>query len=82
MIEVKAKPRGVLRKVVENSKEVLNWRAVGDRLRLSVNDPAGAQSHLGSELIEAGADVSILREAKIGMEDVFIHLMEQKEKQA
>ena len=82
MIEVKAKPRGVLRKVVDNSKVVLNWRAVGDRLRLSVDDPVSAQSHLRSELIEAGADISILREAKIGMEDVFIFLMEQKEKQA
>ena len=82
IIEVKARPRGTLRKVADQTEGVIGWRAVGDRLRLTVIDPVESQKRIESNLIKAGAEISILREARITMEDVFIHLVEQQEKQA
>ena len=82
LIEVKAKPRGTLRKVADKTEGVIGWRAVGDRLRLSVTDPVEAQKRIESDLLKAGAEISILREARVMMEDVFIHLVEKQEKQA
>lgn len=82
IVEVKAKPRGTLRQVADETEGVLGWRAVGDRLRLSATNPAEVQARIESGLAKAGAQVSILREAHTEMEDVFIHLVEQQEKQA
>jgi hypothetical protein len=82
LIEVKAKPRGTLRKVADKTEGVIGWRAVGDRLRLSVTDPVEAQKRIESDLLKAGAEISILREGRVMMEDVFIHLVEKQEKQA
>jgi ABC-2 type transport system ATP-binding protein len=82
LIEVTAKPRGTLRKVADKTEGVISWRAVGDRLRLSVNNPIEAQARIESDLKNAGAVISILREARVTMEDVFIHLVEKQEKQA
>jgi ABC-2 type transport system ATP-binding protein len=82
LVEIKAKPRGTLRKVADKTEGVISWRAVGDRLRLSVNNPIEAQARIESDLKNAGAVISILREARVTMEDVFIHLVEQQEKQA
>ena len=82
IVEVKAKPRKTLRQVVDETEGILGWRAVGDRLRLSVANQAEIQERLGAGLEKAGAQVSILRGAQTQMEDVFIHLVEQQEKQA
>jgi ABC-2 type transport system ATP-binding protein len=82
LVEIKAKPRGTLRKVADKTEGVISWRAVGDRLRLSVNNPIEAQARIESDLKNAGAVISILREARVTMEDVFIHLVEKQEKQA
>lgn len=82
IVEIKAKPRGTLRQVVDKIDGGYGWRAVGDRLRLSVVDPAEAQTRIKADLETAGAQISILREARILMEDVFIYLVEQQEKQA
>jgi ABC-2 type transport system ATP-binding protein len=82
IVEIKAKPRGTLRQVVDKTDGGYGWRAVGDRLRLSVVDPAEAQAQIKANLETAGAQISILREARILMEDVFIYLVEQQEKQA
>jgi len=82
IVEVKAKPRGTLRQVVDKIDGGYGWRAVGDRLRLSVVDPAEVQARIKANLETAGAQISILREARILMEDVFIYLVEQQEKQA
>lgn len=81
IIEVKAKPRKTLRQVVDETEGVLGWRAVGDRLRLSVANQAEVQERIGAGLEKAEAQVGILRGAQTEMEDVFIHLVE-KEKQA
>lgn len=82
IVEVKAKPRGTLRQVADETEGVLGWRAVGDRLRLSATNPAEVLARIESGLAKAGAQVSILREARTQMEDVFIHMVEQQEKQA
>jgi ABC-2 type transport system ATP-binding protein len=76
VVEVQARPRRTLREVVATSRDVLAWRAVGDRLRLAVADPLGAQQHLAASLDQAGATTGILRQARPTMEDVFIHLVD------
>jgi len=82
IVEVKAKPRRALRAAADRTEGVISWRAVGDRLRLSVSDPAKVMSRIEKELKKDGAEVSILREASLLMEDVFIHLVEKQEAQS
>jgi hypothetical protein len=79
IIEVKARPRGTLRQVADSIDGVIQWRAVGDRLRLSVNNSMAVQEYLKDALKKAGAEITILREARITMEDVFIYLVESQE---
>ncbi len=81
IVEVKARPRRVLRQVTDMTDGVLGWRAVGDRLRLSVTDPADVMGRVSNALTEHGAEVEILREARLVMEDVFIYLVERPEAQ-
>ena len=79
IVEVKARPRGVLRQVADSADGVIQWRAVGDRLRLSVDNPMPVQKSIEAALNEADAEITLLREARITMEDVFIHLVEKQE---
>jgi ABC-2 type transport system ATP-binding protein len=77
VLEVKALPRRVIRSVIkENSDEIIRWRPVGDRMRLSVHDIQTAQKGIKKGLKNFGAEVKIFRQAKTTMEDVFIHLVE------
>ncbi|GAB4433992.1 MAG: ABC transporter ATP-binding protein [Anaerolineales bacterium] len=82
IVEVKARPRRILRASADQTEGVLRWRAVGDRLRLSVSDPAEVMPRIEKSLKKEGAKISILREAKVSMEDVFIHLAETQEAKA
>jgi ABC-2 type transport system ATP-binding protein len=82
IVEVKARPRYTLRAVADQTDGVLSWRAVGDRLRLSVDNPNAVMPRIDDELKKAGAQISILREARILMEDVFIYLVEKQKEQA
>jgi ABC-2 type transport system ATP-binding protein len=82
IVEVKARPRHALRAVADQTEGVLSWRAVGDRLRLSVDNPNAVMPRIDDELKKAGAQISILREARILMEDVFIYLVEKQKEQA
>jgi ABC-2 type transport system ATP-binding protein len=82
VVEVKARPRGQTRDIVSSAQGVLGWRPVGDRLRLSVSDPQQMQAHLAAELEQAGASVSILRQARPTMEDVFVHMAEKRRGEA
>ena len=79
IVEVKAKPRGTLRQVADSIDGVIQWRAVGDRLRLSVSNPTTVREDLVAGLTSAGAEIAILREARITMEAVFIYLVEKQE---
>ncbi len=78
ILEVKAKPRSILREVADHTEGVLSWRAVGDRLRLSVTNVLEAKEKIENGLKEAGAEISILREARVSMEDIFIDLVEKQ----
>jgi ABC-2 type transport system ATP-binding protein len=82
IVEVKARPRHTLRAVADQTDGVLSWRAVGDRLRLSVDNPTTVMPRIDENLKKAGAQISILREARILMEDVFIYLVEKQKEQA
>lgn len=76
ILEVKAKPRKEMRRVVSEQPEVKDWRPVGDRLRMAV--PQGRSEdilqQLDTRMREEQMDVRLLRRAKPGMEDVFVHL--------
>jgi ABC-2 type transport system ATP-binding protein len=78
IVEVKAKPRKVMREVVGDAPYVLQWRTIGDRLRLSVKDPFTATTLLENTLVSEGAEIKVLRHSKRSMEDVFIHLVEER----
>lgn len=81
IVEVKAKPRHALRAIADQTDGVLSWRAVGDRLRLSVDNPNAVMPRINDDLKKSGAQISILREARILMEDVFIYLVEKQKEQ-
>ena len=82
IVEVKAKPRKVMREIVGNAAYVMQWRTIGDRLRLAVKDPKFALTQLESELRAANAEIKVLRQSKRTMEDVFIHLVEERRMQS
>ncbi|MEA4811834.1 MAG: ABC transporter ATP-binding protein [Anaerolineaceae bacterium] len=85
MIEVKASPRKLMRKAVQDMPDVLEWHPVGDRLRLAVashKEGEHVSEDLRSNLAAEGASLQILRFAPTTMEDVFIHHVNVKRKAA
>ncbi len=83
VIEVKAKPRKQMREVVSQTKDILSWNPVGDRLRLSV--PPAKERSISRELEHSfkkqKLDLHILRSARKTMEDVFVTVVEEQEGQ-
>ncbi|NLN69392.1 MAG: ABC transporter ATP-binding protein [Chloroflexi bacterium] len=84
VIEVKAKPRKLMRQIVSESQDILDWNPVGDRLRVLVSEN-GRQSkalHSLSQAFKANKmEVSILRSTRRSMEDAFVHLVKQQRSQ-
>ncbi len=78
ILEVKAKPRRLMRQVISEMDSILQWRPVGDRLRLAVKDVERVQSDLQTRLSNAGADIKIMRQAKLTMEDVFVYQVKKQ----
>jgi ABC-2 type transport system ATP-binding protein len=78
IIEVKATPRKLMREAAGKIPDVVSWRPVGDRLRISTHDAGKCEANLRSELNSAGAEIKLLRKARPSMEDVFIHLSEER----
>jgi ABC-2 type transport system ATP-binding protein len=80
VIEVKAKPRKQMRSFISAVEGLVDWRPVGDRLRLSVPNSNGESRQmikkLGKEMPRFGLEVQLLRKAKKTMEDVFTHSVE------
>ena len=76
ILEVKAKPRKEMRRIVGETPGIIEWRPVGDRLRLAV--PGEVTGRVLSDLTERftkeSLEVRILRRARRSMEDVFVHL--------
>jgi ABC-2 type transport system ATP-binding protein len=84
IIEVKAKPRKAMRQIITESvsEGILEWRPVGDRLRLAVANHNGDSQRmmdiLANRFAEAALDVRLLRRVKPSMEDVFVHLVDEQ----
>lgn len=81
IVEVKSKPRKQMRQVVQEASYILNWRPIGDRLRLGVQDPASAMMQLTHSLQNVDSEIKLMRHSRRTMEDVFIHLVEEERKQ-
>ncbi len=78
IIEVKATPRKLMRETTGKILDVVSWRPVGDRLRISTRDAGKCETNLRAALQNSGAETKLLRKARPSMEDVFIHLSEEK----
>jgi ABC-2 type transport system ATP-binding protein len=76
IVEVKAQPRKEMRRIVGETPGVLEWRPVGDRLRLAT--PGDTTDRLLEDLSQRfrqeNLDVRLLRRARRSMEDVFVHM--------
>ena len=79
IVEVKAKPRKILRRVINEIDLITRWRAIGDHIRLSVSDSKNALIVVERELRKAGVEIELLHDARPKMEDIFIHLVESRE---
>jgi ABC-2 type transport system ATP-binding protein len=79
IIEVKAKPRKAMRQIVSETDDILEWRPVGDRLRLAVRNNNGDGERVMAQLSERfqqdGLEVRLLHRTRPSMEDVFVHLV-------
>ena len=79
IIEVKAKPRKEMRRIVRDVAGNMAWRPVGDRLRMAVPNDNGKVDQVIQTLknlfAEEKLDVRLLRSVRPGMEDVFVHLV-------
>lgn len=86
IVEVKARPRKAMRSIVSQTKDILEWRPVGDRLRLAVPNNNSTSKHvikkLNSRFQKMGLDVHILRKSKKTMEDVFVYRAAEQQTKA
>lgn len=75
MVEVKTKPRKAAREAVQKAPYVVDWRPVGDRLRIAVERGKSAAliKTLENKLNKNAIEVRILRKAAPLMEDVFTY---------
>ncbi len=77
VVEVKAKPRKIMREIVAGLDEVIRWRPVGDRIRMLVEDDEKVvqrvMKDIESSLKHRDCELRFLRRDKVSMEDVFVH---------
>jgi ABC-2 type transport system ATP-binding protein len=82
IIEVKAKPRKEMRRIVGETAGIAEWRPVGDRLRLAVPNENGQvkaiMQTLSRRFSEEALAVDFIRAERPGMEDVFVHLVSER----
>ena len=82
IVELKAKPRKSIRTLLDSFSQSLEWRPLGDRLRLMVFSGNGSLSKLERSLSQKmkteKIEVTFIRRAKKTMEDVFVHLVEKQ----
>lgn len=85
IIEVKAKPRKMMRQIVSQAQGILDWNPVGDRLRVLVsgNGATGkAIQSLERQFKASKMEVLIMRPARRTLEDAFVHLVKEQRSQA
>jgi ABC-2 type transport system ATP-binding protein len=80
VLEVKASPRKIMRQVVTDTPGVLDWRPVGDSLRITVQSGAAGQvlCALEERFRQQPAQVKRLRQVRHSMEDVFVYQVSQQ----
>jgi ABC-2 type transport system ATP-binding protein len=82
IIEVKARPRKAMRQVVNETAGIMEWRPVGDRLRLAVAKTNGAAEatirQIEARFQQEALEVRLLRRSRPSMEDVFVHLVDEQ----
>ncbi len=85
IIEVKARPRKLMRQIVAASADILDWNPVGDRLRVLVSGNGAthkAVQSLEKQFKANKMEILILRPTRRTMEDAFIHLVKVQRGQA
>lgn len=82
VLDVKARPRKEMRRVVTEMPGILEWHPVGDRLRLALPKENGMadqiMQRLNERFIQEKLEVDFLRMVRPGMEDVFVHLISER----
>lgn len=83
VLELNAIPRKQMRKIVSETSGVVDWRPVGDTLRLTIElgNAQAVMRQLSKRLHQEGVMVRFFRPARSTMEDVFIHLVRIKREQ-
>lgn len=85
ILEVKASPRSKMRSIVSEAKDVLDWRPVGDSLRLSVPNHGASDEimrTLKQSMEQEGLKISLIRHGRRSMEDVFVDLVNTQRSKA
>lgn len=80
LLEVKATPRKIMRQVVAETPGVIEWRPLGDSLRITVASGMAGQvmGELQARFDRQPVQVKLLRQTRLMMEDVFVHLVNEK----
>lgn len=82
ILQVKASPRKEMRRIVAGAGGILQWRPVGDCLRLSIAKGNGQVEHIMKDLERQfhhdGLEINMLRTERPDMEDVFVNLVMQQ----
>ena len=81
VVEVKASPRKQMRKIAAEMEGVVEWRPVGDTLRLTIPDNGTAErviQGLDERMRAENLKITLLRKTNVMMEDVFVHLVNQQ----
>jgi ABC-2 type transport system ATP-binding protein len=82
IVELKARPRKEMRRIVGAMPGIAEWRPVGDRLRLAVPRENGQvdalMQALQRRLADEGVAVDFMRVERPDMEDVFVHLVSER----
>ena len=81
ILEVKAKPRKLMRSVADETDGILDWYPVGDSLRVATkgNGSQGQFSKLEAAYAATGAQVLSLRPARKTMEDAFVYYLREEQ---
>ncbi len=85
VLELKASPRKKMRQIVDETQGVIEWRPVGDSLRLAVPNNGATPKIMASlqqRLDMENMKVSLLRQTRQSMEDVFVHFVNTQRAQA
>ena len=85
ILELKASPRKKMRQIVDETQGVIEWRPVGDSIRLAVPNNGTTQQiadSLRQQLDQEKMKVTLLRQTRPSMEDVFVHLVNNQRGQA